>query len=395
MKSAFFDKLLSHLDKLDPDSLQTQFLRLAKERGLMETILQAIQEGIILLDGDGALTYANRAAESLLGFDFKQAEGEPLQKYIRGMEWGLLDEMDLEDWSRLVRREIEISYPERRFVQFYVAPLSAVNSEERGAVLILRDVTNERERQADTLESERLNAIMLLAAGVAHEIGNPLNSLNIHLQLLGREIDEIPEKHRGGLEELLDIAMGEITRLDQILSQFLGAIRTTQPDLETADVQELVAQTIRVMASEIKDRGVLVEVEAPTEALPELMIDKGQMKQAFYNLIKNGIQAMDESGVLTIKLGSDERYVTVAFRDTGSGISKEDIVHIFEAYHTTKKEGTGLGLMIVQRILRDHGGMVDIDTEPGKGTTVTLLIPREDRRIRLLESTQKQHVEVH
>lgn len=360
----------------------------------METIFQAIQEGIILLDGRGHIEYANRAAEKLLGFALKDAEGEPLKKYIRGMEWGLLDEMDIEAWSQLVQREIEVTYPEHRFLQFYVAPLSAMEDSQRGAVMILRDVTRERETQADTLESERLNAIMLLAAGVAHEIGNPLNSLNIHLQLLNRELDDIPEPKRAELAELLDIARGEITRLDQILTQFLGAIRTTQPKLEPADVKELVEQTIRVMGSEIKDRAILVEVEAP-ESLPELHVDKGQIKQAFYNLIKNAIQAMDEAGVLTILLGADDQHISVAFRDTGGGISKEDIVHIFDAYHTTKKEGTGLGLMIVQRILRDHGGLVEINTVPGEGTTVTLLIPREDRRVRLLESTRKQSAEIH
>jgi len=396
MKSAFLDKLLAKMDRVDLDSLQVQFLNLAQERGFMETIFHAIQEGIIVLESEGNIMFANQTAERLLGFQADKALGQPLRKYIRQVEWEKLIALDPEEWSRLSRTELEIGYPEHRFLEFYIVPLEReLGSDEArtgppkeqadSAVVIFRDITNERERAADTLESERLNAIMLLAAGVAHEIGNPLNSLNIHLQLMERELDDIPKTKRGDLEELLGVARDEISRLDQIISQFLGAVRPTDPVLEKADITAVLEDTLKVVRKEVEDRGIWIEVEAESE-IPVIPIDKAQIKQAFFNLIRNAMQAMNENGVLNIFLSVTDYAVSIAFKDNGSGIQPEDLSHIFEAYHTTRKKGTGLGLMIVQRILRDHGGHIEIDTEPGVGTTVTVVLPREDQRIRLLKA---------
>ncbi|MDA3874234.1 MAG: ATP-binding protein, partial [Kiritimatiellae bacterium] len=146
--------------------------------------------------------------------------------------------------------------------------------------------------------------------------------------------------------------------------------------------------TLKGMDREISDRGVWVEREFP-EKLPTLQLDKGQMHQAFYNLIRNALQAMTGGGILTLRVRVSETAVAVSFSDTGSGIQAEDLGAIFEPYHTTKTEGTGLGLMIVQRILQDHGGQIEIESRPDQGTTVTLLLPRFENRIRLLSSREE------
>ena len=190
---------------------------------------------------------------------------------------------------------------------------------------------------------------------MAHEIGNPLNSLTIHLQLLEREAAQLDAETRDDLLELVRVARQEVTRLDQIITQFLRALRPTTPQREPASLREVLDDTLNFLQHEIRDRDVLVEVDAP-EALPTCYIDKAQIKQAFFNVIRNAIQAMPDGGLLKIDLSADERFVGIAFKDTGPGIAAEDIGRIFEPYHTTKEEGTGLGLMIVQRIVRDHGG---------------------------------------
>jgi PAS domain S-box-containing protein len=390
MKAGFLDKLMGRLDRLDPDHLQAHILHLAREKGLLETIFHALQEGIVLLDGRGRILYANRAAGGLLGFDIERSEGAPLARFLRDVDWDLVLRLDEGEWSRVLSREVEVNYPEHRFLAFYVVPLTLQQPDERGAVVILRDVTRERQTQAENVESERLRAIMLLAAGVAHEIGNPLNSLSIHLQLLRREMEEMAGTEP--LRELVDVCRREVERLDRIVAQFLRAVRPEPPHLESVQIEEVVRDALDFLRHEIADRRIIVEVTGGA-ALPSVRVDRHQMRQAFFNLIKNAIEAMPSGGRLTVSFSETDRCVVIEFRDSGQGIRSEDLCRVFEPYYTTKKRGTGLGLMIVHRIVRDHGGEIEIQSEPDRGTVVLVSLPREDRLVRLLaagEPTRQQ-----
>ncbi len=393
MKTGFIEQMLRKIDKIDSGSLQTQFLRLAREKGLLETILQSIREGLVVVDGEGRVAYANGAVARLLGGNEQLMLGRKLGNAIPGVDWEGLMGLDPSAWTQMVNREIEVNYPEHRFLEFYVVPLGIMKEAEantEGALILLRDVTGERARQESTVESKRLEAITLLAAGVAHEIGNPLNSLHIHLQLMQRELDTVADDEvRTSLGELVSVASAEIERLDQIIHSFLRALRPSEPQRETVRVDRLIDDTLRGMKREIEDRGVWVERDFP-DSIPELALDRGQMHQAFYNLIRNAIQAMTTGGLLSIRIQVTEKILAIAFRDAGSGIQPEDLGSVFEPFHTTKSEGSGLGLMIVQRILRDHGGLIEIETRPGQGTTVTLLLPRDDQRIRLLGAAREE-----
>ena len=196
MKASFVDKLIERLGRIDPEEVQNYFLRLAQEKGFLETVFNAIQEGIIVTDSTGHITYLNDAACELFGLQADESIGKRLEERVRGLDWKSLTQS-----GGPVSRDMEIFYPANRFINFYIVPLtiephdtpagnaarSAAASERVGHAMILRDITESRRTAQQTLESERLNALTLLAAGVAHEIGNPLNSLNIHLQLIERE----------------------------------------------------------------------------------------------------------------------------------------------------------------------------------------------------------------
>jgi two-component system, sporulation sensor kinase E len=258
-------------------------------------------------------------------------------------------------------------------------------SEQVGHAMILRDITESRRSAQQIIESERLNALTLLAAGVAHEIGNPLNSLHIHLQLMERQAHKLDRAAREKLEESIDIARSEVNRLDSIVTQFLRAIRPSKPELHPENVNTIVEETLRFFTPEIQDRNIVVEQELRSD-LPPLQIDRDQMKQAFYNVIKNSLQAMKRHGSLRIHTDRDDTHVLINFIDTGSGMSAENLGRVFEPYFTTKPSGTGLGLLIVRRIVREHGGELSIESSEGKGLTLTIRLPYIDKRVRMLEA---------
>jgi signal transduction histidine kinase len=283
----------------------------------------------------------------------------------------------------MVTREIEVTYPEHRFISVYAMPLNEEGLAEKGVLVILRDVTRDRRQEASTLESERSNAIKLLAAGVAHEIGNPLNALNIHLQLLARELLDLPEGTREPLADLVGVARTEVERLDTIIRQFLRALRPTQPVLRPEQPTDVLQETLALLKNEFENRRITVSVDI-TEAIPAVQLDRSQIKQVFFNLIKNALEAMPDGGALRIEMGAGDVYVDIAFIDTGKGIAPEELQRVFEPYHTTKQTGSGLGLMIVQRIIDEHGGEIELSSKPGAGTCFKVRLPRSERRVRLL-----------
>lgn len=394
MPSGFFDRLVARIDKLDSESLQTQMTRLSQERIFLEAISQTIQEGVLVIDNEGTLLYENRAAEKMTGLDFARTKGRSVLRLLRDWDWEHLLDMPSEDeheqreWMRMVTREIEVHYPTHRFIHFYAMPFNRADVDVKSVLIILRDVSNERKQEASVIESERINAIKNLAAGLAHEIGNPLNALNIHLQLLSRELREVKDEAvRKSLQELTDVARSEISRLDAINTQFLGAIRPSKPVLMPESVAEVLEETLKILKSEFKNRSITVSVDIP-EAVPPVRLDRQQIKQVFFNLIKNALEAMPDGGSLRIVFGVGDAFVDISFVDSGVGIPQEDMGSIFEPYHTTKKKGSGLGLMIVQRIVEDHNGEIEVASKPGQGACFKIRLPRNERRVRMLKESK-------
>jgi len=395
MKAGFLEKLIGRLGKIGPEEVQNYLLRLAQEKGFLETVFNAIQEGIIVTDSSGRITYLNDAACELFGLDGEGSIGKQLDERVRGLDWNALAHS-----GGPVTRDLEIFYPRNRFINFYIVPLvieSRVDrnenaaaddrgySEQVGYAIIMRDITESRRTAEKTIESERLNALTLLAAGVAHELGNPLNSLNIHLQLMERQARKLKGKEGEELQQSIEICRGEINRLDSIVTQFLRAIRPSRPQVQPENINAIVEEAVRFFSAEIEARDIVVETELRSD-LPLLQLDRNQMKQAFYNVIKNSFEAMRRRGILRIQTDMDESHVRVSFIDTGGGMSAETLSHVFEPYYTTKGSGTGLGLLIVRRIVREHGGELAIESTEGKGLALTIRLPLKEQRVRMLEA---------
>jgi len=394
-KPSYLDRMLGRLDALTPDNLSSFVRRLARERELFEAIFNTIREGIVVVNREGQLDYANAAAKRLIGLKGETSgAAQNLWKLVPGLYENL--GRTIEEWGEhspsAVTRQIEIYYPETRSLRLYVVPFGDTKDAALMGhfAIILSDITAERLSTDERIESERVESITLLAAGVAHEIGNPLNSINIHLQLLKRRLAQLKAdaKTKEALEASVGVCAAEVSRLDGIIRNFLEAVRPSPPDFVETDLVALLQEVLSLLGEELGDRGLSVVLDV-NEPLPNVMADKGQVKQVFFNLIKNAMQAMEPGGQLNIHTRQDDTSVYLYFADTGKGISQEDLARVFEPYFTTKKTGTGLGMMIVQRILRAHGAHIGIDSHPDKGTLVTLQFPRKDRKVRLLEAPRE------
>jgi two-component system, sporulation sensor kinase E len=391
MKSgkSFLERLVDRMDRMDPSNLQTYVHRLVREKGFLETVFNTIHEGVIVLDHALRVRFINTSATRLLGIQ-SDPQGERIDRHLRELDWAALMEAPPEQWRRASRQEIEVFYPEHRFLSFYIVPVGDDEDDRPRsaplAALILQDVTETREHTEEHVESQRVQAITMLAAGVAHELGNPLNSLGIHLQLLSRCLGSVsdPEVSEEA-SELLEVAAQEVKRLDGIVQNFLHAVRPVPLALEPLDLCKTLASTLQFLRREIEERGIRVEAAMP-DSLPTIMGDDDQLRQAFFNILRNSVQAMGQDGLIRIECGVRDDFVDVRFMDDGSGMSTEDLTRIMEPYYTTKAQGTGLGMLIVERVVRGHGGELGIESSPGAGTTVTISLPRQDRRVRMLHA---------
>lgn len=373
-KPAFIDKLITHIEKLDRRHVENYLLSLAHEKGLLESIFNSMLQGIIVTDRELKIIFINSSAQDFLGIPENNLMNNNLVDCLNSLELDELSSLIKSDWGKLIHREIQVVQPHPRILHLNIFPLVSTENNYLGLVLIFTDITRKKEEEVEQLRSEKFQTANLMAACIAHEVGNPLNSINIHLQLMEREIKNSKTISQESLLESIKVLKKEIGRLDHTVRGFLAAARPMRPNLQGVDVTKIIDETVNIFIEEASRKKITIK-KTYNEKLPKIMADEFQLKQAFSNIIKNALEAMPHGGILKISTFQFNDYLRVSFEDNGEGIHKEKLSKIFEPYFTTKTNGSGLGLMISYRIIKDHGGKIEVLSQEGIGTIFTISLP--------------------
>jgi len=365
--------LAEQLRRADQSLVETE-QGLSRLQAFHESVVQSIPSGVFTTDGEGRLTWLNRAALDVTGY-------EPGAVLHRAWWEVFGDRRDAAFHSEPGSFEVEGLRADgsRLVLGMTLSPLTEGGARV-GLVGVFKDLTQVRDLEEEMRRREWFAKIGEMSAGMAHEIRNPLGGMAGALQMLRREPLLDSENAR-----LMDIATKEATRLNTIITEFLRYSRPPDLNLKECDLRELVTETVALIRHDgrvQKSQEVVVRQEGH---IPMVQADPDKMKQVFWNLATNALQAMPSGGTLTISTGcrrvtSGKRsgdVVEVVVQDTGTGIRKEDLNRIFLPFFTTKQNGSGLGLATAQRIVDQHGGWVRVESEEGKGARFVVVLPVE------------------
>jgi two-component system sensor histidine kinase HydH len=329
--------------------------------------------GLMTIDAEGRISSFNQAAEAILHFSIRDALGKLAAQVLPLHLCGLT--LESRGLDATIIREIDCTLPDGKSIPLDVSisPLKDDDGTFWGHILLFKDLTEVRSLQREVETSRRLASLGKLAAGVAHEIRNPLSSIKGFATYFKERYRDHPEDHKTA-----DIMIKEVDRLNRVITQLLDFARPLNIEKKRASLQNLINHTLKMIETQAGDQNITLEKTVPRE-VGEAMIDPDRMSQVLLNLYLNAMEAMgEEGGVLSVSL-SEERdpspMVKIAISDTGVGIKKEDLEHIFDPYFTTKPSGTGLGLAIVHKIVEAHKGEIRVQSDPGEGTTVSVSLP--------------------
>ena len=330
-----------------------------------EALVKSMPIALLAVDKEGEVVACNEPARPLIVSGCDEATGKKAAAVLRGPFLQILE--GLAGQNAPVEKEISVSSADGPDQIWEVAATSFADEDaQEGRMLLARNVTALREMEREVAHSRHLNAIGSLAAGVAHEIRNPLSSIKgfavyFKQRLAGNAEDE----------ETAQIMIAETDRLNRVISQLIEFARPLQLKKERTRLAELARQTVRLVEAEAAKQTVAVDVRV-REPLPDVEVDPDKIKQVLLNLLLNALAAMPGGGKLTVDLAAQGSFLDVAVSDTGEGIRAEDLPRIYDPYFTSKPAGTGLGLAVVQKIMDAHGGRIFVESTRGAGTTVTL-----------------------
>jgi signal transduction histidine kinase len=382
----FIKRALQKPDGFDKKKLRDFILTASREIDTLETVLDSLPRGILVCDTAHKLILANKAARRFLSIvSYEQS---------RELVWTVIPEAPVAEFlahtllpaDNAEEREFDVELNgQPRLLSVSIMPL-VQDRQVSGSLILVDDITERRGREARMRRMENLASLTTLAAGVAHEIKNPLSSISIHVQLIQKTIDVKMSSALGNecviCDKYLNVVKEEVERLNSIVVDFLFAVRPVNAELRRGNINALIAELAEFVSFELSSASIECVLNL-AEKLPSLDFDERLMKQALLNLISNAKAAMSEGGILSISTETHEGKARISIADTGTGISEENLAKIFEPYFTTRENGTGLGLTMVYKIIAEHQGEISVKSSKGEGSVfiITLPVPQTERKL--------------
>lgn len=383
LSSHFIKRVLDRLDKLDEESLKQFITDLSNDREFFELIFESMIEGVMVLDEDDNIVFINKMARNMFSIYNRDTEKKSLIELCQKEDIRDFFANILYEKRTLVNHEVNLGYPNSRTLRINIFPM-VYDHEVKGTILLFLDITSQKEEQFKLAQAESLASLTTLAAGVAHEIRNPLGAIDLHIQLLQRLIDDLPETKKQDFHQLLEVIDEEVERLNQIISNFLFTVRPMQIEEELIDIKDLLLDLIHFLEPQFEEKGIEISFSSQ-QKVPQLRADIKYIRPAFLNLLKNAYEACNTGDTIHVELTYTDQDINIIVSDTGVGIPKDKLKKIFEPYYTTKDHGTGLGLTLVHKIIKEHNGKIEVHSEVEKGTQVVVSLPRIDKKTRLIE----------
>ena len=490
IKSTSRSKSSSHKSPLPDENTHSSALSsLNRERKCLRAIFHLLHEAVLLVDRKGSISFYNRIAQQLLALPGKAKCMPRLWHWIPTLK-NFFTQPNSEARSDILVTETELIYPEKRFVRLRLQSFSEADGRPLFIVL-LQDITQERTQSEEQLFQGCLDSVTQLASELAHELGNPLNAIGIHLQVVQRalknlfsttNIDTHSKKPTRGMMEAgiispkttlyaskniekstpetcatlplypsqtatlpttapqhptsgtsdtaivpiaptavvpiaeqqlalqhfassqtaeplqtllqsLSVCQSEIQRLDALVQQFLKSVRPQSLELKRGNVLQPLKKVLAVLKPQLDDAHITVELHI-SNPLSSVFMDADRLHQAFFNVLKNAREAIGTNGKIAISCEQDERYLILSFADSGGGFPETQAIQLFSQSHTTQKpNGHGIGMLIVQRIMREHNGFVEIQTKASIGSVVSLKFPLPEPMMRKIETQRSKTTE--
>ena len=378
----FLQRALEKIEKMDRTQIRQLVSDISGDNELLEMVMESMSDGVVVTDREDNILMVNKSAERMFPFSTDDLIEKPLNQAIGDKEIREFLKENLHGLDRILDQEFTLGDGYSRTLSLSIMPLVR-QGWITGNVIHIEDVTEKRAKEARLRRAESLAALTTLTAGVAHEIKNPLGSIGIHLELMKKEMSGKKQIETQKVLENLLIIKEEVDRLNRIVMDFLFTVRPMNAELSYDELNRVVRELLDFMKFELSEAGITVDTDL-TKTGPQILMDERYMKQAVLNILKNAISAMPDGGRLRVQTVQKGNELLLKISDTGVGISDEHMDKIFEPYFTTKDFGSGLGLTLVYKILKEHMGDIEINSKVGEGTSITLRFPVPQKEKRLI-----------